>query len=118
MNDRSRPAKAAPETSTTTSTGMVTPSADISVRDVLVAEILALGPEALLAASLGWRLGRLDAEEIAKQKISQAGWDVASDPEWRRTARQPRWVELQRRRGECARKHRLERCTCPSGGAT
>ena len=37
------------------------------------AEMLALGPDALYAATLGWRLGRLDAEEIAKERIAAAG---------------------------------------------
>lgn len=92
---------------------MLTPSGDISVRDVLLAEIRALGPGQLYAASLGWRLGRLDAEEIAKQKIVEAEWAVASSPEWRAIRRRPMWAELQRRRGECERRHRLERCTCP-----
>lgn len=67
-------------------------------RDVLLAEIYALGPDALLAASLGWRLGRLDAEEIVKQRISDAGRDVASSPEWRATVRRPMQSELVQRR--------------------
>lgn len=76
----------------------VTPTADFTSRDVLVAEILALDPDALYAASLGWRLGRLDAEERAKQMIAEAGRDVACSPDWRAIRRWPTHAELRRRR--------------------
>jgi hypothetical protein len=96
---------------------MLSPSGDISVRDVLLAEIRDLGPDKLYAASLGWRLGVLDGEMNERRKIGRAGAEVGSSPEWRATRRQPCWVELQRRRGECAHKHRPDRCTCPGGAA-
>lgn len=109
-NERSRPA------GNGTAYESLTINADsLTGRDVILAEIRALGPEQLYAASLGWRLGRLDAEEVAKRMISDAGRDVVSSPAWRRTAGKPRWAELQARRGECVAKHRLDRCTCRGG---
>lgn len=86
--------------------------AEVIGRNVLLAQICALGPAALYAASLGWRLGRLDAEEIAKQQIAAGGRQVVASMEWRALRRQPQWTEVQQRRGECARRHRLNRCTC------
>jgi hypothetical protein len=77
---------------------------EVTSRDVLAAEIIALGPDALLAASLGWRLGRLDAEEIAKQRIAQAGREVACSPEWRAIRRWPSHAELERRRRDVRRR--------------
>jgi len=112
-NERSRPAgiRTAHE-SLDDDIARLTPTGDISVRDALVAQIYSLGPGALLAASLGWRLGVLDGETNERRKIGRAGADVGSSPEWRAIRRQPMWAELQRRRGECVRRHRLERCTC------
>lgn len=71
---------------------------ELTSRDVLVAEIYALGADALYAASLGWKLGRLDAEEIAKQRIAQAGRDVACSPDWREIRQWPTHAEIKRRR--------------------
>ena len=114
-DERSRPAANGPASETLDYDNVNgSPAGDISVRDVLLAEIRALGADALYPASLGWRLGRLDAEDIAKQRIADAGRDVIANPAWQRTVRQPRWTELQRRRGECVRKHRVDQCTCPT----
>lgn len=116
-DERSRPAGNGPaKTSLTDADAIIASLDDISARDALLWQIYSLGPEALLAASLGWRLGRLDAEEIAKQRIGQAGVDVVASPEWHAIRRNPRWIELQRHRGECVKRHRLESCTCSAGG--
>ena len=82
------------------------------IRDVVLSAILQLDAAHTYAVSLGWRLGVLDGETNERRKIGRAGADVAASPEWHAIRRQPRWVELQRRRGECPRKHRLEVCTC------
>lgn len=76
-------------------------AASLSPRDVTVAQILALGADAILPASLGYYLGRLDAEDRAERARAQAGFEVAHSPEWHRARRQPRYAELARRRGEC-----------------
>lgn len=115
-NDQRGPCHRSPAADYTTNAATLPPLADLSPRDALVQMILALGPDQLYAAGLGWRLGRLDAEDIAKEQIAEAGRDVAASAQWRSIGRQPRWTELQRRRGECVRRHRLETCTCARGG--
>lgn len=114
-NERSRPAGNGPANESLDNNFRVTPTGNVTTRDILLAEIMALGPDALYPASLGWRLGLLDCEEREKQRIGRAGADLAGSPEWHAVRRQPRWTELQRARGECPKRHRLADCTCPTG---
>lgn len=94
-NERSRPAGNGPANES-----LDNDDTSISPRDATVAQIMALGADAILPASLGYYLGRLDAEDRVERTRAQAGFDVANSPEWHRVIRQPRYAELRRRRGE------------------
>lgn len=70
----------------------------------------AWGPALDRSYRLGWENGYAAGFYEAEKDMAEA-WAKAARP-IRAALAQPTWEQLQRRRGECVRRHRLEVCTC------